>query len=507
MVVAALDLAEEMGVPRRVVRPVLRRQDLDGQRHREHGLGGPGAAPDHHLHPGAAARSTSSSPASTSAPSRTGTPRRPCCMHTKGILVMTPDSAMVLTGKLSLDYSGGVSAEDNFGIGGYDRVMGPERRGAVLGAEPHRRLRHPVRPLRPRLHRAGRTRPAARRRPPTRSTATCASYPHVHPDSAVHHGRRDLLRRDQQGPQEAVRHPDGDRRGRRPGPRRRSSAGPAWPTRTRRSSWTRTSAATRSTMHRHRVAADPAARLLAGRRSRPVDRRARCSRGRRKKTARAINAASGNRPLVVLANLSGFDGSPESLRKHPAGVRRRDRPGHRQLRRPDRLLRGLPLPRRRVRGVLRRAQRQHGGDRRRGLVRLGHRRRAGRGGRVHPRGQHPHRRRPAGQASWRTQSPRPTRRRAGPAAGRAGRAARPPSARRSSARWRTSSSRSTTSSGRWRSARSHTIIPAPRAAAVPHRGRRARPRARGQCEPCDLCDLWVGPLIFPIRPSPANKDD
>ena len=35
-----------------------------------------------------------------------------------------------------------------------------------------------------------------------------------------------------------------------------------------------------------------------------------------KKTARAINAASGNRPVVVLANLSGFDGSPESLRKH-----------------------------------------------------------------------------------------------------------------------------------------------------------------------------------------------
>ena len=46
-------------------------------------------------------------------------------MHTKGILVMTPDSAMVLTGKQSLDYSGGVSAEDNFGIGGYDRIMGP----------------------------------------------------------------------------------------------------------------------------------------------------------------------------------------------------------------------------------------------------------------------------------------------------------------------------------------------------------------------------------------------
>ncbi len=31
--------------------------------------------------------------------------------------------------------------------------------------------------------------------------------------------------------------------------------------------------------------------------------------------ARAINAASGRRPVVVLANLSGFDGSPESLRR------------------------------------------------------------------------------------------------------------------------------------------------------------------------------------------------
>ena len=46
-------------------------------------------------------------------------------MHTRGILVMTPDSAMVLTGKQAIDYSGGVSAEDNLGIGGYGRVMGP----------------------------------------------------------------------------------------------------------------------------------------------------------------------------------------------------------------------------------------------------------------------------------------------------------------------------------------------------------------------------------------------
>jgi acetyl/propionyl-CoA carboxylase alpha subunit/acetyl-CoA carboxylase carboxyltransferase component len=46
-------------------------------------------------------------------------------MHTRGVLIMTPNSAMVLTGKQALDYSGGVSAEDNFGIGGYERIMGP----------------------------------------------------------------------------------------------------------------------------------------------------------------------------------------------------------------------------------------------------------------------------------------------------------------------------------------------------------------------------------------------
>jgi acetyl-CoA carboxylase carboxyltransferase component len=34
-----------------------------------------------------------------------------------------------------------------------------------------------------------------------------------------------------------------------------------------------------------------------------------------KKVARALNASSGNRPCVIIANLSGFDGSPESMRK------------------------------------------------------------------------------------------------------------------------------------------------------------------------------------------------
>jgi acetyl-CoA carboxylase carboxyltransferase component len=37
--------------------------------------------------------------------------------------------------------------------------------------------------------------------------------------------------------------------------------------------------------------------------------------GSSRKLGRAINAASGNRPVVLLANLSGFDGSPESMRE------------------------------------------------------------------------------------------------------------------------------------------------------------------------------------------------
>src|SRR5438445_8077237 len=45
-------------------------------------------------------------------------------MHTRGILVMTPKAAMLLTGKRALAYSGSISAEDNQGIGGYDRIMG-----------------------------------------------------------------------------------------------------------------------------------------------------------------------------------------------------------------------------------------------------------------------------------------------------------------------------------------------------------------------------------------------
>ncbi|HET8939520.1 MAG TPA: biotin carboxylase N-terminal domain-containing protein [Polyangiales bacterium] len=46
-------------------------------------------------------------------------------MHTRGCLIMTPQAYMVLTGSASLAASGSVSAEDEVAIGGHERVMGP----------------------------------------------------------------------------------------------------------------------------------------------------------------------------------------------------------------------------------------------------------------------------------------------------------------------------------------------------------------------------------------------
>ncbi len=107
-----------------MIRAVLRRQDLDGQRHREHDWVAPVlrqlitfTQAGREVNVVVAGINVGAQPYSNA--------EATMLMHTSGVLIMTPDSAMVLTGKQSLDYSGGVSAEDNYGIGGYDRVMGP----------------------------------------------------------------------------------------------------------------------------------------------------------------------------------------------------------------------------------------------------------------------------------------------------------------------------------------------------------------------------------------------
>ncbi len=232
-------------------------------------------------------------------------------MHTKGILVMTPDSAMVLTGKQSLDFSGGVSAEDNFGIGGYDRVMGPNGQaqywapdlaGAcdVLFAHYDHTYVVPGE-LAPR--RAATSDPAER---------DVCGYPHqvddsefrtvgdifsaaTNPDRKKPFDIRTLMRAVSDQDHQVLERWAGMDGGEtsvvfdahlggwpisligiesRPKPR------PGFPPSDGPDTWTAGTLFPRSS----------------------------------KKTARAINAASGSRPVVVLANLSGFDGSPDSMR-------------------------------------------------------------------------------------------------------------------------------------------------------------------------------------------------
>jgi acetyl/propionyl-CoA carboxylase alpha subunit/acetyl-CoA carboxylase carboxyltransferase component len=233
-------------------------------------------------------------------------------MHTKGILVMTPASAMVLTGKQALDYSGGVSADDNFGIGGYDRVMGPNGQAQYWASD----LTGAVEVLFAHYDHAyvapGERfpRPAATTDPRERDVS---DFPcdvdgggiarvgdifddAVNPERKQPFDVRTLMRAvSDQDHQPLERWPD--------------MAG-----------------AETAVVFDARLGGQ--AVTLLGFESRPLPRRGllpadgpdqwtagtlfpRAS----KKTARAINAASHNRPVVALANLSGFDGSPESLRE------------------------------------------------------------------------------------------------------------------------------------------------------------------------------------------------
>ena len=232
-------------------------------------------------------------------------------MHTKGILVMTPDSAMVLTGKQSLDFSGGVSAEDNFGIGGYDRVMGPN--GQAQYWAPHLAGAFEI---------------------------LLAHYEHTYVVPGESAPRRvatsDPVDRDISSYPHDVEGSDfrtvGEIFSATSNPDRKKAfdirtvmaavADQDHPTLER---WAGMADADTAVVQDAHLGGYPV--CLLGIESRAVPRRGfpptdgpdaytagtlfpRSS----KKAARAINTASGNRPLVVLANLSGFDGSPDSMR-------------------------------------------------------------------------------------------------------------------------------------------------------------------------------------------------
>ena len=230
-------------------------------------------------------------------------------MHTRGILVMTPDSAMVLTGKQSLDFSGGVSAEDNFGIGGYDRVMGPNGQAQYWAPDLAGAFRVLMGHYENTWVAPGETTPrrAATSDPFDRDVS---DYPHEGEFATVG--------------QIFSREHNPDRK--KAFDIRTVIAAVCDADHPRTERWAGMADADTAVVIDARIGGRSVAVL--GIESHPVPRAGfpptdgpdTYTAGTlfpksSKKAARAINAASGNRPLVVLANLSGFDGSPESMRK------------------------------------------------------------------------------------------------------------------------------------------------------------------------------------------------
>ncbi len=233
-------------------------------------------------------------------------------MHTKGVLIMTPDSAMVLTGKQSLDYSGGVSADDNFGIGGYDRIMGPNGQAQYwapdLSAAVNVLLAH---------YEHTYTAPGERfpRPAPTTDPADrdISASPHAGAGSDF-------------GALGEIFDPESNGERKKPFDIRSLLRGVADADHPPLERWADMHDAESVVVLDAHLGGQPVE--LIGFESRPlprhgpypVDGPSQWTAGTlfprsSKKAARAINAASGNRPLVVLANLSGFDGSPESMRR------------------------------------------------------------------------------------------------------------------------------------------------------------------------------------------------
>src|SRR5205823_3129850 len=232
-------------------------------------------------------------------------------MHTRGILVMTPTSAMVLTGKQALDFSGGVSAEDNFGIGGFDRVMGPNGQGQYWAPTVEDACEILLRHYEHSYVVPGERYPRRAVTDDPVDRDVCAS---PHPDD----GSGLTLVGD-------VFSPGHNAERKKPFDIRAVLRSVTDTDSVPLERWASWRGAETAVVWDARIGGIPV--CLLGLESRTVARRGfvpadgppswtsgtlfpQSSR----KVARAVNAASGNRPLVVLANLSGFDGSPESMR-------------------------------------------------------------------------------------------------------------------------------------------------------------------------------------------------
>ncbi len=232
-------------------------------------------------------------------------------MHTRGLLIMTEQASMVLTGKRALDFSGCVSGEDERAIGGYTSVMGPNGQGQAYAPNLAAAYR-----LLYRYYDLSYVPPKAKR-PPRRDTRddlkrdiSLSPYP-----ADLEHGFKNVG-------QIFSREHNPDRK--RPFAVRPVMAAVADRDLQPLERWAGTHKAETTVVWETRIGGFSA--LLIGVENRLMPRLTTPSMNGPQsfsggtlypraswKMARAINAASGRRPVVILANLSGFDGSPESL--------------------------------------------------------------------------------------------------------------------------------------------------------------------------------------------------
>jgi acetyl/propionyl-CoA carboxylase alpha subunit/acetyl-CoA carboxylase carboxyltransferase component len=233
-------------------------------------------------------------------------------MHCRGVLIMTPDASMVLTGKKALDYSGSVSADDHQGIGGFDRIMGVNGEAQYWADD----LAEACRIL---FRHYEHTYVAPGERFPRRATSDdpwdrdVRPYPYGYGEGGFQ----------TVGEIFSDEHNPGRRR---PFEIRRVMRAVVDQDLETLERWSAMREAEMAVVWEAHLGGWPV--CLIGIESRPLTRLGfvpadgpeQWTAGTlfplsAKKVARAIRAASGNRPVVLLANLSGFDGSPESLRR------------------------------------------------------------------------------------------------------------------------------------------------------------------------------------------------
>jgi len=233
--------------------------------------------------------------------------------HTRGVLIMTPGASMVLTGRAALEASGSVAAEDEAAIGGFERVMGPNGEAQYFAhnlVEAYQLMYEHYRFTYVAPGESG-PRPQPTTDPMERDITR---LPYRSDNGHGFDSIGDLFRADSNPERK------------RPFAMRQLMAALIDQDGGHLERWRRWEGAETAIVWDTQLGGR--AVCLIGIESQNLARSAdRASDGpaawtggtlfplSSKKVARALNACSGNRPAVILANLSGFDGSPESMRR------------------------------------------------------------------------------------------------------------------------------------------------------------------------------------------------